>query len=66
VPTIGPPRRQQVWEIPPFEPEITEYQYQSVCCPSCPTWVTAPRPDDVPPGAFGPRVVALIALLHGR
>jgi hypothetical protein len=22
--------------------------------------------DDVPPGAFGPRVVALIALLHGR
>ena len=25
----------------------------------------AERPDEVPPGAFGPRLVALIALLHG-
>ncbi len=66
LPTVGPPRRQQVWEIPPVAPEITEYQYHSVCCPGCAAWVTAPRPDDVPPGAFGPRVVALIALLHGR
>jgi len=66
LPTVGPPRRQQVWEIPPVEPEITEYQYHSVCCPGCQTWVNAPRPDNVPPGAFGPRVVALIALLHGR
>lgn len=66
LPTVGPPRRQQVWEIPPVAPEITEYQYHSVCCPGCAAWVTAPRPEDVPPGAFGPRVVALIALLHGR
>ncbi len=66
LPTVGPPRRHQVWEIPPVDPEITEYQYHSVCCPGCQTWVNAPRPDDVPPGAFGPRVVALIALLHGR
>lgn len=66
LPTIGPPRRQQVWEIPPITPEVIEYQYHSVCCPGCQTWVTAPRPDDVPPGAFGPRAVALIALLHGR
>ena len=66
VPTVGPPRRQQVWELPPVEPEITEYRYHNLCCPSCQTWVSAPRPDDVPPGAFGPRVVALVALLHGR
>ena len=24
LPTVGPPRRQQVWEIPPVAPEITE------------------------------------------
>jgi len=66
LPTVGPPRRQQVWEIPPVEPEIIAYQYHRVCGPGCQTWANAPRPDDVPPGAFGPRVVALIALLHGR
>ncbi len=55
LPTVGPPRRQQVWEIPPLEPEITAYQYHSVCCPGCHAWVTAPRPDDVPPGAAAPQ-----------
>lgn len=63
---IGPPRRQQVWDIPLAPPEVTEYQYQTVICPCCQAWVAAQRPDDVPPGAFGPRLVALIALLHGR
>jgi transposase len=66
LPTVGTPRRQQVWDIPPIAPEVTEYQYHNVCCPACAAWVSAPRPDHVPPGAFGPRVVALIALLHGR
>ncbi len=57
---------QGVWDIPPIAPEVTEYPYHNVCCPACAAWVSAPRPDHVPPGAFGPRVVALIALLHGR
>jgi transposase len=60
------PQRQQVWELPEITPTVTEYQYRTVCCPECHILVTAPRPPDVPPGAFGPRVVALIALLHGR
>ena len=60
------PQRQQVWELPELAPLVTEYQYHTVCCPGCGDLVTAPRPPDVPPGAFGPRVVALIALLHGR
>jgi transposase len=60
------PLRQQVWELPEVWPTITEFQYLTVCCRGCGELVTAPRPDDVPPGAFGPRVVALIALLHGR
>lgn len=63
---VGPPRRQQVWEIPLAPPDVTEYQYSTLVCPCCQAWVPAERPPDVPPGAFGPRLVALIALLHGR
>lgn len=63
---VEPPRRQQVWEVPLVVPEVTEYQYHTIMCPECQTWVRAERPADVPPGAFGPHVVALIALLHGR
>jgi len=66
VPPHPAPRRQQVWEIPPGVPVITEYQYHTVTCPDCQAAVTAERPADVPPGAFGPRVIALIAMLHGR
>lgn len=66
LPSLGPPRRQQVFELPEFKPLVTEYQYHTVCCPHCRAFVAAERPADVPPGAFGPRVVALIALLHGR
>jgi transposase len=66
LPSLGLPRRQQVFELSAFKPLVTEYQYQSVCCPHCRELVTAPRPADVPPGSFGPRAVALIALLHGR
>ncbi|KAB8333709.1 IS66 family transposase [Scytonema tolypothrichoides VB-61278] len=66
LPSLGLPRRQQVFELPEFKPLVTEYQYHSVCCPQCRAFVTAPRPAEVPPGSFGPRAVALIALLHGR
>jgi transposase len=66
VPAHPAPRRQQVWEIPPGVPVVTEYQYHTVTCPACQVAVTAERPADVPPGAFGPRVIALIAMLHGR
>lgn len=60
------PERQQVWDLPDVRPTVTEYQYLTVCCPGCGTLATGTRPPEVPPGAFGPRVVALIALLHGR
>lgn len=66
LPSVCLPQRQQVWELPEVKPTVTEYQYRTVCCPDCHDLVTAPRPLDLPPGAFGPRVVALIALLHGR
>ncbi len=59
-------RRQQVWDVPPLQPHVTEHQFPTVTCPQCHTAVRAPRPAAVPPGSFGPQVVALVALLHGR
>ena len=66
LPGTGPVLRQQVWDLPPVEPIITEHQFPTVICPHCHTAVRAERPPDVPPGSFGPQVVALVALLHGR
>jgi transposase len=66
LPDGAPIARTQVWELPVMTPCITEYQHHTVCCPTCQTRVVADRPQDAPPGAFGPRATALIALLHGR
>lgn len=66
LPTRGPLLRQQVWELPAVEPTVTEHQFPTVTCPSCQAAVRAGRPPTVPPGSFGPRLAALVALLHGR
>ena len=59
-------QRQQVWDVPPLQPHVTEHQFPTITCPDCQTPVRAERPPDVPPGSFGPQLVALVALLHGR
>jgi transposase len=56
---------QYVWELPLVRPDITAHQYHTVCCPGCGDLVTAQRPPDVPPGAFGPRAAAAVTILHG-
>jgi transposase len=56
---------QHVWEIPVVRPEITAYHYHTVCCPGCGGLVTADRPPDAPPGAFGPRTAATVTILRG-
>ncbi len=66
LPPNGPVLRQQVWELPPLDPTITEHQFPTLTCPRCHTPVRAERPPEVPPGSFGPHLVALVALLHGR
>jgi transposase len=65
LPLSGPIWVYQIWELPPLKPTVTEYQQQAVCCPACQQTVTADLPPEVPPGAFGPRLSALIGLLHG-
>ncbi len=66
LPPTGPILRQQVWELPPVAPTVTEHQFPTLTCPHCQALVRAERPPEVPPGSFGPQVVALVALLHGR
>lgn len=62
----GLPIRQQVWDLPPMRPIVTEHQFPTFICPCCQTAQRAPRPSDVPAGSFGPQVTALVALYHGR
>jgi transposase len=65
LPLCGPIWVYQIVELPPITPTVTEYQQQRVCCPACQHAVTADLPPDLPPAAFGPRLSALIGLLHG-
>jgi transposase len=59
------PYRHQVTEVPPVTPVVTEYQLHRVVCPACGAPTRAPLPAGVPPGGFGPRVQAIVALCTG-
>ncbi|MFN0182965.1 MAG: IS66 family transposase [Aquabacterium sp.] len=64
LPAVAPGGRRQIWELVPRLVEVTEYQRAPIACPCCALVQTAPWPDELPPGAFGPGVVALTALLQ--
>jgi transposase len=66
LPDVAEPERHQVWDIPPVQPYVTEHRYHQVECPDCHTTVQAERPAEVPLGAFGASVIALIGLLRGQ
>src|SRR5262249_58479520 len=55
------PRRHQVAEIPPVQAEVTEYRLHRLVCTACGTPTYASLPGGVPTGAFGPRLLALLA-----
>ena len=59
------PYRHQVTEVPPITPVVTEYQLQQLLCPACGMPTRAALPRGVPPGGFGPRVQAIVALCTG-
>jgi len=58
--------REQVWEIPAAPAVVTEHRRQAVRCPGCQRLVRAERPADGSVGVCGPRLSALVGLLHGR
>lgn len=57
------PLRHQVWELPPIQPEVTEYQRHRLQCPTCGKTTCAELPPGVPTGQAGPRLIAMSALL---
>ena len=59
------PLRHQVADVPEIRPTILEYVRHALRCRRCGAVTRAPLPAGVPRGAFGPRLVALVALLTG-
>lgn len=59
------PLRHQVVDIPPIEPQVTEYVQHLFRCKDCGELIYQPLPDDVKRKYFGPGVLAIVAVLTG-
>jgi transposase len=59
------PRRHQVAELPPIEPEVHEYRLHRLCCPHCQSVSCGTLPAGVPRLWFGPRLHAALSVLSG-
>jgi len=60
------PLRHQVMEVPPIRPVVTEYQCHELTCEACGLATRAELPAGVPEGAFGPRLMAMVAICTGK
>lgn len=56
--------RQQVTELPPVKPHVTEYRQHAVAC-RCGHVTRGPLPGGVTTVPFGPRLIAVVAMLVG-
>lgn len=65
---LGLPWRHQVWELPPLQALVSEYQIYTYQCNQCQQLTQAPLPLEAPSdhGQFGPQLVGIIGLLHGQ
>jgi len=59
------PERHQVTHLPPIEPITEEYRLHTLSCGQCGGETVGKLPAGVPTGAFGPSVVAVVAVLIG-
>ena len=57
---------QQVTDLPRRRARVTEHRMHQVVCPAWGGQTRAPRPPEVPVGAFGPGLQATVARLSGR
>lgn len=57
--------RHQVTEIPEIRPQVTEFRLHALCCEACGETTDAPLPVEMPRGAFGPRLQAIVAICAG-
>ena len=60
------PQRHQVWDMPPIEPVVEEFQLFRGHCPRCGITTRAELPAGVPTGQCGPRLAAFTGLLMGH
>lgn len=59
------PHRHQVFELPPVEPVVTEYQQHALGCGLCGHRTMGKLPEGVSARTFGPTVDAVVAVLMG-
>ena len=60
------PERHQITELPRVEPEVVEYQRHRLRCLACGQTTVGSWLEDMPAGAFGPRLQATVGYLTGR
>lgn len=65
-PDPSPPERHQVWDLPPIQPIVDEYQLFRGHCACCGITTQAELPPGVPRGQCGPRLAAFTGLLMGH
>jgi transposase len=59
------PLRQQVVELPPVQPQLTEYQLHRLRCAGCGITTCGELPTGVLPTCYGPRLASIVALCTG-
>jgi transposase len=59
------PWRQQVVELPPVQPQITEYQRHRLVCARCGITTCGDLPEGVLPTCYGPRLASVVGLCTG-
>jgi len=59
------PLRHQIVDLPPLQPDVTEYVQAFYRCRDCGEWVYQPLPDQIKRRCFGPGVLALVGILTG-
>lgn len=59
------PDRVQVFELPPIEPIVTEFEHHTLTCSGCGEENRAELPPEASGGMLGPRFQALVAYLKG-
>jgi transposase len=63
--TSDEPQRHQVVDIPPIQPDVTEYRQPVYRCRDCGALIYHPLPDEIKRQHFGPGVLALVGILTG-
>ena len=59
------PLRHQVVDLPPIEPDVTEYIQPIYRCRDCGQLVYRPLPEEIKRRHFGPGILALVGILTG-